>query len=378
MVRILLARSRRCALLLWRFSPTLDDRMPARSLSVCRTASVALALALSGVTASKASAQIPTIEQVSGTTVTLIGVSAVDAQTVWVAGGAPATVLRTLDGGSTWQSRPVPGTEELQFRDVHAISRDEAWVLSIGNGSASRIYHTTDGGANWRLQFQNADSAAFYDCLTFFDAKRGVAFSDAVNGRTLILRTEDGGAHWALLPPDAVPAPLQGEGGYASSGGCVTSHGPRHGWIATTHSRVFRTDDAGRTWSASLTPLAQDSTRGLKATAWHDTRLGVAVGGTVVGRRVDDTTSAAVAFTTDGGSTWTLGERPPPGSLMGATWLRDGTAIVAASEGGLMVSPDAGASWIAANTHRYWSVGGVGSRAWVVGTNGRITRVDLP
>lgn len=338
-----------------------------------------LLLLITGLAAAPiASAQVPTIEQVSGTTVTLIGVSAVDSNTVWVAGGSPGTVLRTLDGGATWVSRPVPGTDSLQFRDIEAISRDEAWVLSIGNGAASRIYHTTDGGASWQLQFQNADSAAFYDCLTFFDAKQGVAFSDAVNGRTLILRTEDGGERWALLPQEVVPAALPGEGGYASSGGCVTSLGPRHGWIATTHSRVFRTEDAGRTWTVALTPLAQDSTRGLKATAWHDTMLGVAVGGTVVGRRVDDTTSAAVALTNDGGKTWTLGPRPPQGSLMGATWLRGGTAIVVASEGGLMVSPDVGKSWVAANTHRYWSVGGVGHRAWVVGTNGRITRVDLP
>src|SRR5262249_42263733 len=109
-----------------------------------------------------AGAQAPTVtEQTSGVRALLIAVSAVDEKTVWVS-GANGTVLRTLDGGDHWEVRPVPGAERLGFRDVHAFSKDVAWVLSIGNGASSRVYHTTDGGATWTLQFQNADSAAFY------------------------------------------------------------------------------------------------------------------------------------------------------------------------------------------------------------------------
>ena len=58
------------------------------------------------------------------------------------------TVLRTVDGGRTWQLLPVPGAEKLDFRDVDAMSDRVAHVLSIGAGAASRIYTTTDGGAH--------------------------------------------------------------------------------------------------------------------------------------------------------------------------------------------------------------------------------------
>ena len=51
-------------------------------------------------------------------------------------------MLRTTDGGATWQPRPVPGAEALDFRDIDAIDERVASVLSIGPGNASRIYRT--------------------------------------------------------------------------------------------------------------------------------------------------------------------------------------------------------------------------------------------
>ena len=47
------------------------------------------------------------LSQTSGVTGRLRGVSAVSSRTAW-ASGANGTVLRTTDGGLTWQARPVP------------------------------------------------------------------------------------------------------------------------------------------------------------------------------------------------------------------------------------------------------------------------------
>jgi photosystem II stability/assembly factor-like uncharacterized protein len=327
--------------------------------------------------AATVSAQAPMLTgQQSGTTATLIGVSAVSPDTVWLS-GQQGTVLRTTNGGDHWEVHRVPGAERLEFRDVHAASATEAWVLSIGNGPSSRIYHTTDAGQTWTLQFENADSAAFYDCFTFFDAKTAVTFGDAVNGRTMMLRTEDGGEHWSLLPAEALPAALEGEGGFAASGGCVTSIDRTHGWVATTEARVFRTSDAGKSWSVATAPLAHGNGTGMTSTSWRDARRGIAVGGTSGRTRNTDTTSAAIAFTSDGGQTWTLARRPPPGSPFGVSWLRGTDRIVIASPGGAMVSQDAGKTWTALDTNQYWSVGSAGKRAWVVGVGGRITRLEF-
>src|SRR5215210_8856019 len=121
-----------------------------------------------------AQARAQWVAQSSGTSVRLRGVSAVNGKVAW-ASGANGTYARTTDGGRTWQAGQVPGAAELDFRDVDAFDADTAYLLAIGEGERSRIYKTNDGGRTWKLQFQNARAGAFYDCMAFWDERRGVA-----------------------------------------------------------------------------------------------------------------------------------------------------------------------------------------------------------
>src|SRR4051794_22439482 len=76
------------------------------------------------------------------------GLDAVSARVAWV-GGSAGEVLRTLDGGRSWQDVSPPDSAGLLFRDVEATGVFKASVLSIGEGTASRIYTTSDGGRHW-------------------------------------------------------------------------------------------------------------------------------------------------------------------------------------------------------------------------------------
>lgn len=324
-------------------------------------------------------AQAPTVtEQTSGTTALLQAVAPVNEQVAWVS-GHKGTVLRTVNGGSTWELRVVPGAEAMEFRDVHALSAKVAWVLAAGPGEKSRIYHTRDGGGTWELQFTNSDSTAFFDCFTFFDKKRGVAFSDAANGRTTILRTENGGTTWTLLPTSAVPAPLPGEGAFAASGGCLVSHGSRNAWVATgsPEARLLHSRDAGKSWHPLATPFVKGDGAGMTATSWLNAKRGIGVGARIAQMRTD-TAAAVVGVTDDGGVTWTMRPRPAVrGSIFGVAWVPapDRNTAAAATLGGLLMTRDAGMTWSAATPHAYWSVGAAGRTAWGVGPGGRITRV---
>ena len=143
------------------------------------------AIAAAATTAS-GGAQVTHTPQTSGTNALLIAVSPVNDRVVWVS-GSQGTYVRTTDGGTTWKAGRVPGADSLQFRDVHAFDANNAYLLSIGNGNQSRIYKTSDAGANWTLQFTNPDSAGFYDCMDFWDAKRGIVIGDALGADIAIL-----------------------------------------------------------------------------------------------------------------------------------------------------------------------------------------------
>ena len=209
-----------------------------------RLALIGLVVAIAAVSAAFSPGQAADFSwQLSptGSTARLRGLSVVSDNVVW-ASGSVGTVLRTTNGGSTWQSVGPPGTATLQFRDIEAFDAQTAVILSIGVGTDSRIYRTSDGGATWQLVFTNAEPTAFYDCMTFFDSKRGLALSDPVDGRFRILGTSDGGRSWQIVDADMPPA-LPGEFAFAASGQCIVSQGGKHAWFATggdVVARVFR------------------------------------------------------------------------------------------------------------------------------------------
>ncbi len=108
------------------------------------------------------------VAQSSGTRASLRGVSVVDSSIVW-ASGSGGTYLRTVDGGAHWQAAVLPGAADLDFRGVHALDRNTAWLMSSGPGAKSKIYKTTDGGAHWSLLYSNPDAEGFFDGLAFWD-----------------------------------------------------------------------------------------------------------------------------------------------------------------------------------------------------------------
>lgn len=318
------------------------------------------------------------MEQNSGVTAVLQAVSAVSGQVAWVAGHA-GVVLRTTDGGAGWVRLHVPGADSLEFRDVQAFDAEVAYLLAAGPGNRSRIFKTTDGGRGWAEQFVNAEPRAFYDCFAFFDRDRGVAVSDAVDGRLLLRATRDGGAHWDLVPAAGVPAAREGEGAFAASGTCLVAVGDRLAWIATgsrDEARVYRSDDAGRTWSVRAVPLVSGDAAGATSLAFRDPLHGVALGGRVA---VASDTANQTAATADGGLTWTRAGRPPfVGAVYGSAYVPVARppVLVAAGPGGLAISRDDGATWEVLSSGAYWAVGfGSAGAGWAVGPRGRITLI---
>lgn len=314
--------------------------------------------------------------QASGTEALLVGLDAVSEDVAW-AGGAEGTLLRTTDGGQTWQALPAPGPDSLQFRDVEAFGADTAYALSAGPGAASRIYKTADGGQTWQLQFQSGTPEAFFDCMGFWDEAHGLAFSDAVDGEFIVLQTSDGGQQWQRVPAEALPDALPGEASFAASGTCLRVQGDSAAWFGTagaSAARVFRTADRGRSWAVDETPLENGETAGIASLAFRSAERGLAFGGDLT---VTEERGRTAARTRNGGRSWQLVAAPLPGATYGAAYVPGAQALVAAGPAGISYSPDEGDSWTPLDTTDHWSVAFASSqRGWVIGPEGRITRLD--
>jgi photosystem II stability/assembly factor-like uncharacterized protein len=317
--------------------------------------------------------------QASATKERLRGLAVVNSKVIW-ASGNHGTVVRTKDGGITWKPATVPGAQDLDFRDVHAIDDRTALLLSIGEGEKSRVYQTSDGGNTWAIRFQNRDPKVFLDAVAFWDDRHGIALGDPADGHFTILTTGDGGLSWKRSAHAQMPPAAPGEGAFAASGTCLVVQGERNVWFGTGGagvSRVFRSNDRGQSWSVHATPIpADNASSGIFSLAFRDHDEGIAVGGDY---KQASGSKNVVARTRDGGRTWTLPRGPGPGGYRSAVVYVPGTArptLIVVGPTGSDVSTDGGESWSQLGAIGFHAVGfaRVTDAGWAVGDAGLIAR----
>ncbi len=287
--------------------------------------------------------------QDSHVTARLRGISATSDNVVW-SSGSDNTVLRSADGGHTWQRLTLPAemtNDPLDFRDIDAVDANTAYLLAIGPGSASRIYKTSDAGKTWTRQYLNADPKGFLDSMTFWDATHGLVIGDAIDGHLQILATEDGGLTWNRIDDSVLPAALPNEGAFSASGSNIAVAGDQDAWIgmgAITRSRLLHTADRGKTWTVTDTPLATSESAGIFSVAFRDTLHGVIVGGDY---KQENLAVNNVAITSDGGKTWQLVTQHGLSGYRSVVKYLPGnrTAWVAIGPRGADVSIDDGNNW---------------------------------
>ncbi len=172
-----------------------------------------------------------------------------NADTGWAVGGLPLligyarVILKTVDGGASWKILSDAGTGI--YESVYFTDRYTGWVCThLGS-----IIKTTDGGADWEAQvvFKNGDLTA----LHFADNLNGhcVGF----NGR--ILKTTDGGKNWVYISKGEMP--------FASQFTAMQFTGDTIGWAggywhepSISGPMLYTTNDAGNHWKPVYVPIA--------------------------------------------------------------------------------------------------------------------------
>lgn len=284
--------------------------------------------------------------------------------TIWAA-GSKGTIVRSGDGGSTWETVHIAGAEKMDFRGVQTFDGKTVYVMSSGEGEASRIYKTADGGANWEIQYVDKRKGFFLDALTCDDEKRCFALSDPIDGKFLVLATTDG-THWKELPQEKMPAALPQEGVFAASNSSLLLFGKSEMYFGTggPRARVFHSTDLGETWTVSDTPVVSGKpSQGIFSIVRAGDTIAV-VGGDY---EQPGASEKVAAYSNDEGKTWHLAEAMPKGFRSAVDTFDAGFVTVGLN--GAETSRD-GSHWIAIGSPGLNAVTFISGKGWAVGPKG--------
>lgn len=145
-----------------------------------------------------------------------------------VAVGERGHILVSRDAGATWTQSDVPTQSMLTAIVFH----DAKLGWAVGHDAV--ILRTKDGGTSWeRVHWAPEDEAPFLD-VWFADANNGIAIG--AYGRCFV--TADGGTTWAQRTVAEEDLHLNE----------IAAAGGNRLYIAGESGQVFRSDDAGTTW----------------------------------------------------------------------------------------------------------------------------------
>jgi photosystem II stability/assembly factor-like uncharacterized protein len=144
----------------------------------------------------------------SGTTKKLLSVSFGSEQVGYIS-GTDSLLLKTTDGGQTWQPVAHSGFDFLFWANaiihVNFMSADTGYAIvgrlpgTPGNNHGE-LYKTTDGGANWTIQLPGNIAAR---SSFFFDHENGFLVGSAYfQGKTVVKQAAGNwGVEWSLGSP---------------------------------------------------------------------------------------------------------------------------------------------------------------------------------
>lgn len=176
------------------------------------------------------------------------GIHVVDENVMFATGvwSGPGYILRTTDGGRTYQGMRVPEQVAVGLIDVYFKDADEGFVVGgVGDDLFTGkpvILRTLDGGQTWTRHYIGTVEGAWGWKISFPTPSVGYVSVERIQGPHYFLKTVDGGETWTEMPF---------VGGARSQGiGFVTE---KIGWIGgpAAVNPTYVTFDGGVNWAVS-------------------------------------------------------------------------------------------------------------------------------
>ena len=271
-------------------------------------------------------------------------------------GSSQVTV--SLDGGRTWRAHRGPTFAQLGFTSLSCDRAGDCLATAaLGTmlPAGALVAASVDGGVHWReILVRRAPGNLRYrfnDVLCSTRARCLVTGTDGTRG--FILVTTNAGRTWQSARLPNQPA----EGSIAavacpSDVECLATQ--------ATRAQVYRSLDAGRTWTVLSVPAPfarvlseKGVVTGLTALSCGSSTFCVA-GGYIAHTQLQSTTEPFKWVTTDAGRTWRFdppfavtGAKSPAAISTGAiACVSDTACILGLSYGDVYATSDAGATWV--------------------------------
>jgi len=283
--------------------------------------------------------------------------------------------LRDVKSEKWVVSNQVYDTLKLEFRAI-AHTANDFFMLSVGSPA---LLYKTGGGGNMEVVYKEDHPKAFYDAMSFWNDKEGIAMGDPTDDCISIIITRDGGYTWTKLSCDDLPKAVDGEAAFAASNSNIAISGD-HTWIATggMSSRILYSADKGRNWDIYETPIIQGkNTTGMYSVDFYDDLHGFAIGGDYT--KPEDNQSNKIV-TTDGGKTWSIvakGETPNYRSCVQYFPNRAGKELVAVGFEGIDYSNDSGATWTHLSDESFFTLRFINDSTAYAAGRGRISKLKF-
>jgi len=266
------------------------------------------------------------------------GLSVVNDDLIW-ASGTKGLVIRSTDGGVSWEEHRISGADSLDFRDIHAFDRNVAVTMS--SGTPARIYLITEGGCAWQKVWEDKLPEVFLDAMVFKNEKEGWILGDPINSKWLLLKTADGGKNWY---PISTPESLEGEAAFAASGTNIQVIKNNIWFISGGEvSRLYHSSDNGNSWKSYFIPMKGGKTCGAFSFLMKSEKDGIVVGGDY--EKSDDLMNNCFV-TNDGGEKWIAVRSLPPGGYRSCISHRGEKEFITVGPNGSDYSDNRGLSWI--------------------------------
>ena len=230
----------------------------------------------------------------------------------WAVGEADASgglVLRTSNGGVSWDRQISPAIGSVHLEDVHTVDSMCAWTVGFPSDGYGMIARTVDGGSSWqRLGEQGVIPFTGINAVHAFDRNTAWVIGD----ENTILHTTDAGENWISMS-DPAYADFGYDDIYAYSANLI--------WIVGGDGNsgvILHSANGGSTWELQGSEFLLDSFPLINVSVVDDTTAWIVGHGHTVARTID------------GGDTWEL---CVPDSLPRTSMSDDANGVVALPSG---------------------------------------------